>query len=476
MSRTDVTSVSNNDRHLEIANCSIVVGDPIRMRIIDFVCPAPAQLVVVGSLIGQRHTSWAFSAEGVLHQEGTTTFIEFQSTLDAVGLYRVDRVEFRSDQGSVHLDSSEADDRLFEIRHPEVAERTAEALRLEQERIIQDRQRELHAGIGDGPRQFTVVVFAKDCLVTTRMQLGPYQIEPRPGLSSEDELQAVRGFLSERGVENFDPGTEWERVARIGEPCTVLTFPVVRGDSPESAFFTALREADLLLALLSLHRGGYGSIFSALLQENGSGQIAFWFNHESYTGNYLGGFTSGEEPDVIVQNMNTLRSSPSAQLYVALLREAMREKDSEFKYFRLWGILETIARAKGYTGEPKREWNGSVVLNRQGIQRRIQDTAEELVFELLRRTLPNRGLDESSFASTGQQAMIGEQIPLWYRRRNCVAHGGPCLCRSPHSSLTEAKFQNCKRARDEMRDVGDDIYLRTLQRVVEAVVEEELRS
>jgi hypothetical protein len=476
MSRTDVTSASGNDRHLEIVNCSILVGDPIRMRVLDFAYPSPAQPIVVGSLIGQRHTSWAFSAVGILHQEGNTTFIEFQSTLDAVGLYRVDRVEFRSDQGSVHLDSSEADDRLFEIRHPKEAERTAEELRLEQERIIQDRQRELHAGIGDGPRQFTVVVFAKNCLVTMRMQLGPYQIEPRPGLSSEDELQAVRGFLNERGVQDFNPGPEWERVARIGEPCTVLTFPVVRGDSPESAFSAAIREADLLLALLSLHRGGYGSIFSSLLQEKGSGQIAFWFSHEPYTGNYLGGFTSGEEPDVIVQHMNTLRSSPPAQLYVALLREAMREKDSEFKCFRLWSVLEAIARSKGYAREPKREWNGSVVLNRRGAQRRIQDTAEELVFELLRRTLPNRGLDESSYARTVQQGKIGEQIPLWYRRRNCVAHGGPCLCRNSHASLTEAKFQNCKRARDEMRTIGDDIYLRTLQQVVEVVVEEELRS
>jgi hypothetical protein len=178
--------------HIEITNCSIVVGEPIRMRVIDLAYPSPTQPVVVGSLIGQRHTSWAFSAGGVLHQESNTTFIEFQSTLDAVGLYRVDRVEFRNDQGSVHLDSSEADDRLFEIRHPEEGERTAEELRLEQERIVKDRQRELRAGIGDGPRQFTVVVFAKNCLVTMRMQLGPYQIEPRPGLSSEDELQAVR--------------------------------------------------------------------------------------------------------------------------------------------------------------------------------------------------------------------------------------------------------------------------------------------
>jgi hypothetical protein len=83
--------------HIEITNCSIVVGEPIRMRVIDLAYPSPTQPVVVGSLIGQRHTSWAFSAGGVLHQEGNTTFIEFQSTLDLL----VQRGSFVAHRGKV---------------------------------------------------------------------------------------------------------------------------------------------------------------------------------------------------------------------------------------------------------------------------------------------------------------------------------------------------------------------------------------
>jgi hypothetical protein len=250
---------------------------------------------------------------------------------------------------------------------------------------------------------------------------------------------------------------------------------MVRANTVEEAVSTAETEADLLAALLSLHRNGYGSLFATVILDKVGGKLGYRFIHQPYTGNLMGGQISGEDPIAITRHMASLRASAPAQLYIALLREAMRERDSEFRCFRLWNLLETIARAKNYIGQPMIDSAGKVIRNRKGQDRLVTNHAEQLVLQLLRSVLLPRGLSETTYGHVLQQGALSQQVPIWYRRRNCVTHGGACLCRNPNLALTETKFLNCKRARDEVTAPGrDDGYLRTLRDVTVAVVGAEL--
>jgi hypothetical protein len=430
------------------------------------------QIRITGERIGRLQTSWAFSTEGQRGSDDDEASVNLVVPDMEPGLYRVATVIVGS---SIEVATRPGASLLFEVQSAEGRSRTASELIAERDRILKERASCLETGIGDGAQDFAIVVFSKECMITTPLNLGPYLAIPREGLGSEDELTAVKSYLAEHGVSNFDPGDTWRQVSQAGEPCTVVAFETVKADGQDEAVSQGLREADLLLALLSLHRGGYGSIFAAVIVEKASGRMGLWQNRPIYTGNLLGGFTSGEDSEVLAQQMGRLRASQPAQLYMALLREAMREKDSEFKCFRFWNVLETAARSYNYPGQPMHDWHGNTVPNRRSQARLVQDKAEDIVLEHLRRVLTSRGHNNESFATNLQQGKIDEQILIWYRRRNCVAHGGECLCRNPNLQLSKPKFTNCKNARDEVVAIGDDLYLRTLQAVAVMVVMAELR-
>jgi hypothetical protein len=208
------------------------------------------------------------------------------------------------------------------------------------------------------------------------------------------------------------------------------------------------------------------------------GQFFYQINTPYYYGNLIGGPISGEIPQTIIARMQILRSSEVKVLYINLFQEALREANPEFQCFRLWNLLETIARNKNYVGRPKKDWHGNKIKNKEGKDRLIQDQAEELVFELLRETLAAHW-GECAFGIGLKQGTLLAQIAIWYRRRNCVVHGGDCLCRNPISPLMnekkmrELKFNNCRRAREEEEGLVDG-YLRALRDVTEKVLAAEL--
>ena len=170
--------------------------------------------------------------------------------------------------------------------------------------------------------------------------------------------------------------------------------------------------------------------------------------------------------------MEALRGSPILALYVALYREAIREPHAQFQYFRFWSLLEMMARHKKYVGRPLRNWVGEVCHNARNRARYIRDDAEELVFELLREHL-SKNFGEDSFAAGLKYGKVSEQLSIWYRRRNCVAHGGDCYCRDPSLPLVKPKYVNCWNARADTAG-NHDGYLSTIRFVTKAVLAAEL--
>ncbi len=159
------------------------------------------------------------------------------------------------------------------------------------------------------------------------------------------------------------------------------------------------------------------------------------------------------------------------------MREAIREERIEFVYFRFWNLLETIARSKGFDGTPRLDWSGSQVTSPKGKPLVIELQAEQLVFELLRSTLAPQSVSPRAFG-----APFEELVPIWYRHRNCVVHGGGCFPDDTSFCLrADQKFIECRRAHEEVvakhgsRDHLTDTCLQALRQTTLLIVQAECR-
>ena len=159
-----------------------------------------------------------------------------------------------------------------------------------------------------------------------------------------------------------------------------------------------------------------------------------------------------------------------------MYREAVREHEQSFAYFRFWSFLEAVARSKNFDSRLQLDWSGAVRVTPKGSPRLVGDHAKDLVFELLRDAL-SEDIGETGLASGLQQGSFGQLVAIWYRRRNCVGHGGECLCRNGSLAHLRAKndYENCRLAREEEAGVSAQAYLQTLREAARSVLFSELR-
>jgi hypothetical protein len=373
-----------------------------------------------------------------------------------------------SDPGSQRLPINA----LFEIIAVGQTPRISEQLTAEHQAIVDARQTDFLAGVGDksaGSIEFQGLLFVKNCLLRTTMRVGPCELIPFEGLGCHAEIVHIDAFLKKNGHEGVTNIEDAVRRAQRGQPCFVAHFPRVLASSVDQAGEIMKQEGALLCDVLALHRMSYGTIFGGVLINRATGESSFWIDAPTYTGNLAGGFLAGEVGSSIRDDLEKARSSPRLALYLTLLREAQREERTEFAYFRFWNLLETIARApsKAFVGKPLLDWAGTQRVSSKGTPLNIEDKAEQLVFELLRSSMP--GISARGIGGHVKQGSFDELVPIWYRHRNCVGHRGGCFADdASFCSRVDPKFVNCKAAHDEIvaahraRSRQNDEYLRLL--------------
>lgn len=359
---------------------------------------------------------------------------------------------------------------LFEVRAPSDPARSLDQLENAYGEVVRRRQERRESGIGSGPVVASVLVFVKDLLTTTSLNLVACEVIPLEPVGWTAEVQAVERLLASRGVTSLNWTEQALDQVRRAEPATLIQFPVIRANSLEECRNLAMRQAHLLVMLLAAHRGSFGEVFCTIIHEPQTGVLLSALHITPYLGNLSGGFISGEEPEGLRRDLHAIQGDTTLELFVLLLGEAIRERRPEFRYVRLWSLLETIARGRGCVGRPKRDWSGEVQVGKKGQTLFVKDAAEQ-VYELLRELLMPRKITEQSFATGLTCGALQQQIEIWYRRRNCTAHGDPdCVCRDPSKSgAASAKYVDCYNTRSDDQN-GRDGYLSTLRETAKMVV------
>jgi hypothetical protein len=215
-----------------------------------------------------------------------------------------------------------------------------------------------------------------------------------------------------------------------------------------------------------MHRGAHPTVVGSLVEPLGGTTITRFLRNAHYRGNLLSGIATGADSVAVRTDLARLRSNPSLRLQAQLYRDARRELDSRMSYFRYWGFLETVAWARNLNAAAVVEWDGTAP---PGKPRKVESAPKRLVFELLRLVVgPGSG---HLWSGPNDGVRVNDRIAVWYRNRNCIAHGGFCLCFPGAGQRSKSQdYEPCYAAKQDTLRLGIDLVKGDLETVAEAVL------
>lgn len=406
------------------------------------------------------------------------------------GLYFINRIEIYDNDDQVseshpirnreELNVQDIHETLFEVIKDSDSSKTCQEIKNYYDQIINNRESEFREGFGNGSNEYLGLIFVKDCKLTIRMRLGNYEVIPLSGISCFDEVNLIKSLLNANNINiniNYD---EILNNCQNNQPSFLIHFPKVFADSIDEAISKCQERSQITCNLLAMERDAYPSIVGMALLNLNDDENWVGLNIQSYRGNLLGGSISGEEPQALKNKINKIKNNQKLQLYLSLYNDANKEIKLDFRYFRLWNLLEMIANNKDYKGRPRVDWQGTTGNDMKSDP--ITDPnrlkikhAKELVFELIREAFNNYGLTDTMFSHNSNQGSIAEMIPIWYRHRNCAAHNGGCFHEdASYCKRNSNQFINCKNAHDEVWNIGDDSYFGALNTTVKIIINHEI--
>ena len=316
---------------------------------------------------------------------------------------------------------------FFEVRAPTARRRTSEALRLAAFDSEEARRVMLSRSLGAAPgtpstTEFAAVSLAERCMLTRPLYLEGCDITPISGVtgSTDEAVLISRVLQGMRWPFELNPHA-WAESATRDRPVVAFHFPRIIAGSPEEAAEFAGSLRDRLLDLLALHRGARGSPFAMLVRRAGSEELAVFRESSNYTGNMLGGFLSGEDPSELVSHARAVASDSLVALFLSLYKDALKEGDADFAYFRYWTVLEVMSGARIPEGVEISDFSGNALWT--GQSRASTSKPSGRVHELIRSRLQPNSLTEG-FLGIQPPDSLWSRIAVWSGYRHAAGHHG----------------------------------------------------
>jgi hypothetical protein len=432
-----------------------------------------------------EETSWWWQSGVKPAPQNGGLMVSFKGLDVPAGIYLVSRLRFSLGPAANVIDARPGSNfaRTFvqvvdETTQPAAAAELAERLRL----IEDGRDGLFSSGIVADPAnpgigRFRGFAFATRSLVTRRMRLGQVEVFPlKRGLRSLELAINVNQVLTECGCPPVvDIEGRWAKLSEQSFPLTVVHIPLIYARNHEEAMSCVERHAQAVVDVLSPYRMSYGEVLAfavTSLDFPGGG----WYlpTFEGYRGNVVGGFTSGEEPKTLKNDVCNVLANPMLALFASLYRQAAAETDLGFAYFRFWNLLEAIATwcigkcdITTFDGEP--------ITGSKAKPINTADSTLARVYELLKTHLQARGLKETFFVSGLEIRDLWSVCRVWNGYRSATAHYGGFVPGDPHQSkqgwyrLTSQAYAEVA-ANGGLRDLFTDHYFRALAMTARSVV------
>ncbi len=355
------------------------------------------------------------------------------ATLDTTGLpsgavYRLVRVQLHDNGGNAIREwtAPQLSDVRFHVREAgEPMHSQAELVQWE-EVLREAQERRLNRPLGNPDdsdvEQFNATAVVERLLMTTRIRLHDVEIIPvRGGNTAGEEAAIVNQILEELGSGVRIDGRWWGDINANSRPLTVLRFRRVFASDFHSAAELVLRRRTEVLNLLALSRFAPARPLALIVESVPAATSRVYAEVRPYTGNLVGGFTSGESQRTLLGWDEATGSDPFLVLSLSLLRDPLNDDGVDSAFFRYWSLLEVIASNRVARGSSVTLLSGRPWTHPDGRPRTTDDAAPR-VYELAKHHLLSRQVDERSWAAPA--ADLQDAVTAWYARRNATAHYG----------------------------------------------------
>ncbi len=275
-------------------------------------------------------------------------------------------------------------------------------------------------------KRYQVFTFVSGLFMSRVIRLGKLELIPFRGLDQKDYFDLVNDFFNQDLYNklSFNYTAELSREKRNKTPVCVIHFPTIFSESGKDAKTFSYQESLLLTELLSVYRGGSGSVFALAVHDLSENSTQLYTEDLPYIGNLLGGSIAGENPDSIKDNFQKLKIQPTLRYYLSLFKEARAELNIDFQYLRYWQILEMIAESKNFKrSKPLTDFRDIPILNKKGEQIKIK-RKETRVYELIKQHYKVGGIAEPNHKLNHTEYDLWKFIKGWYGMRNAAAHHG----------------------------------------------------
>lgn len=301
--------------------------------------------------------------------------------------------------------------------------------------------------------EFCVFVFVKDVLIGIPIRSNNFELVPtQSGLDSKDAMDFVNRFLYEKTLtrRQFVYNDECAMQSRQSNPVCVVHFPIIVASTMEDARDYCVEQTNELLLALSLYRDSGGIVFNIVVYSHVLRDSVMFSVSQQYIGNMLTGPLSGESAEVLETYLGGLNCDPINKFLVGLYREARRDRSHDFRYLRVWQILEIMADSCNYNSNSDLlDYEGNVMMDDRSRPRKCKKYVNA-VFSLFR---------DSGIGSTQE---TWKKVNVWYAFRSAVAHFGSISRFSQLDQPTQQVMNWAQSAYNDISKNGYDQYLNDL--------------
>jgi len=365
------------------------------------------------------------------------------------GIYGISRILVsKIDNPSERILTNISGQIYFQLRNNKEPIKTYEEIIKVKDQILCESYNYYISGIGrisdPTAKRYQFFVFCSDIRAEAKCRIEKIDIIPYDGLKDNDIIESMKTFTSQLPIEEFDQLITSNNHIQG----SIIHFVNVSANSIDESINMVIRYSKMVLCSYSIHNMSYGTIIGMTIIDKKNKTIEYRATPNIYRGNLVNSF------QIPIKNLSKMiingLSKPIANYYLQMYLQCIKEKFSQFTYFRLWNLLESMARNKKFKNKYRIDETGKLIKSKEGKRIDISAHARSLVYELIRSSFFNAGIMQELSLSPLKQNDLENRTIIWYQRRNCIVHKGGCQYDNiQYCNCNDSRMQTCRSAYEE---------------------------
>lgn len=297
-----------------------------------------------------------------------------------------------------------------------------------------------NAAISDNKSSFGLIFFCTGGLIHQKQSVDGITICPiESKLDYKDLNDSINGFLSENLETELPYNDRYASEYRAANPLFAIIFHAVTAIDKDDAYYFCYEKTMNIFSIIGFKNEFRPSIVALFHIEEGATKYAYHFQISGYKGNLVQDFNPNKLADAISKYLPVIENKPLSKMLLEDYSFSMNESNLDFRYFRLWAILEFIAKRIIHdnnitlldANKNVCKYNDGNIAKTKGALGKVYQMIYDGDYNKYTYSNSTTGTVYSiTFEMTNPEKEIKDKISLWdsiqclYSIRNAVAHQG----------------------------------------------------